>query len=300
MFEPALVITDVTKTLHAHTTTPVHAVRNLSLTVERGEIVAFLGPNGAGKSTTLDMVLGLTTPTSGTVQVLGMSPREAITAGRVAAVLQSGGLLADLTVGETVGMIAHLNGHHLDPAEAMRRAGIEELDKRRVSQCSGGEQQRLRFALALLPEPDLLILDEPTAGMDVNARHEFWATMRAEAHEGRTIIFATHYLEEAEQFAERVAMIANGALIADGHTDDIRRMTGRKTVTLQWPDATAADLAAIPHAADLLRTGARIEFATDDADAAMRYLLTATPATEVEVTAAGLDDAFTQLIHSHN
>ncbi|RRJ87506.1 ABC transporter ATP-binding protein [Gulosibacter macacae] len=295
MNDIALRLTNVNKTFNVHSAEPVRAVRDLSLTINRGEIVAFLGPNGAGKTTSLDMVLGLTEPTNGTIEVFGGTPAKAIAAGRISAVLQSGGLLADLTVGETVRMIASLYANPLAPEEAMSRAGITKLEKRRVSKCSGGEQQRLRFALALLPEPDLLILDEPTAGMDVNARQEFWKTMRQEARGGRTIIFATHYLQEADEFAERIVMIAAGQLIADGPTAEIRELTGAKTVSVRWPNVTEADLERLPGVSDVVITDDRAEFKTGDADAAARILLTETPATDLEIRSAGLDAAFTAL-----
>ena len=176
----------------------VVAVDGIDVEIAAGEIVAFLGPNGAGKTTTLDIALGLVPPTSGTVEVLGTTPRRAVIAGKVSAVLQTGGLLRDLSVGETVRAVAAL--HHADARvdDVVRRAGLDRLVARKVGKCSGGEQQRLRFALALLPDPQLLILDEPTAGMDAGARREFWETMHAETSEGRTVVFATHYLEEAQ------------------------------------------------------------------------------------------------------
>ncbi|MBO9626595.1 MAG: ABC transporter ATP-binding protein, partial [Microbacterium sp.] len=179
----------------------VQAVDGVSLRIERGEVVALLGPNGAGKTTTLDMLLGLAEPSSGTVRVLGGHPDAASKSGAIAAVLQTGGLLGDLTVGETVRLIASLHGRAaLDRVpEVMRRADLDGLAKRKVSKCSGGEQQRVKFALAMVPDPDILVLDEPTAGMDVTARRHFWDVMRADADAGRTIVFATHYLEEAEQ-----------------------------------------------------------------------------------------------------
>lgn len=295
MNTPALRLDGVTKSFTAPGTEPVHAVRGIDLEIPRGEIVALLGPNGAGKTTTLDLVLGLASPTAGRVEVFGDAPAEAVADGRISAVLQTGGLLGDLTVEETVRMIASLYRDPLEPAEAMRRAGLTRLARRRVSKCSGGEQQRLRFALALLPEPDLLVLDEPTAGMDVNARREFWATMRSEARDGRTIVFATHYLEEADHFAERIVVIADGRVIADGATADIRALTGAKTVSARWADATEADLAGIPAAEQLVRSGDRIEFQSPDADAAARHLLCATPADDVQIVPAGLDAAFTSL-----
>ena len=168
---PAVELRSLVKTFPpaaGRTTREVRAVDGVDLRIEPGEVVAFLGPNGAGKTTTLDMVLGLTEPTTGTARVFGRRPREAVIAGHVSAVLQTGGLLRDLTVRETVRMIASTYAASTPVDEVIDRAGLRALADRRVSKCSGGEQQRLRFALALLPDPRLLVLDEPTAGMDVD------------------------------------------------------------------------------------------------------------------------------------
>src|SRR5215831_1712273 len=152
----------------------VQAVRNVDLTIDQGEVVAFLGPNGAGKTSTIDMILGLSAPSGGEVSVLGMPPYQAIRRGLVAAVMQTGGLLKDLTVGETALYTASLFAGSADVPAALRRAGIAEIADRRVDKCSGGEQQRLRFAMALLSDPDLFVMDAPTTGMDVEGRREFW------------------------------------------------------------------------------------------------------------------------------
>ncbi|MCI1964500.1 MAG: ABC transporter ATP-binding protein, partial [Ancrocorticia sp.] len=200
----------VTKTFRSGTGPHIRAVDGLSLSIGEGETVAFLGPNGAGKTTTLDMVLGLTTPSTGTLQVLGHRPRDAVRRGLVAAVLQTGGLLRDITVEETVEVIAAQYAKHLPVDDVIERAGLTQIAKRRISKCSGGEQQRVRFALALLPDPKVIILDEPTAGMDIAGRIDFWNAMRQERH--RTVIFATHYLEEAQQFADRIILINHGKL----------------------------------------------------------------------------------------
>src|SRR3954447_25114224 len=177
---------------------PVTAVDGLDLTVQPGEVVAFLGPNGAGKTSTIDVLLGLSRPDAGTVEVFGLPPRTAVAQGLVTAVMQTGGLLKDLTVGETVQLTAALFAHTRPVAEVLERAGLTEIANRRVGKCSGGQQQRLRLAMALLPEPELIVLDEPTTGMDVEGRREFWSAIRADAERGRTVLFATHYLEEAD------------------------------------------------------------------------------------------------------
>jgi len=289
---PAIELAGLTRTF----STPhgaVRAVRGIDLHVRRGEVVALLGPNGAGKTTTLDLVLGLLRPTTGTARVLGLPPRRAVADGRVSAVLQTGGLLEDLSVLETVRMVAALHPRHAPVAEVLARAGLEDLARRRVSKCSGGQRQRLRFALALLPEPDLLVLDEPTAGMDVGARRAFWTAMHAEAGRGRTVLFATHYLEEADAFADRVVVMAGGRVVADGSPDEIRARATRRTVSVRWNDDAAP--AGLPHAASVRRHGSRVLLTTTDADALCRHLLTRTAASELEVRGPSLETAFLDL-----
>ncbi len=238
MSTPAVLMTGLTKTFTAPAGThgpPITAVDGVDLTIRPGEVVAFLGPNGAGKTTTVDMLLGLTEPTGGTVEVYGTSPRRAVAAGRVSAVLQTGGLLPDFTVRETVRAIAALHGRPDRVDHVIERAGLGELAGRLVQACSGGEQQRLKFALALVADPDLVVLDEPTTGMDVGARRDFWDTMRADAAAGRTIVFATHYLAEADEFADRTVLMARGRIVADAPTAEVRAAYGGRTVSFRPP-----------------------------------------------------------------
>jgi ABC-2 type transport system ATP-binding protein len=279
--------------------TEVRAVDGIDLRIEQGEVVAFLGPNGAGKTTTLDMVLGLTEPTSGTAQVFGRRPREAVVGGHVSAVLQTGGLLRDLTVRETVRMIASTYAVHSPVDEVIARAGLGTLADRRVSKCSGGEQQRLRFALALLPDPRLLVLDEPTAGMDVTARRDFWDTMHADASTGRTVVFATHYLEEADAFADRIVLIAAGRIVADGTTAEIRSRASGRTVSATPPPGSVSEAVARLRTVDGVREveerGSRVVVTAGDSDAVARLLLLDLGGTDLEIVTAGLEQAFMTL-----
>ena len=235
MSTPALEAIGLTKRFRGQDGEVVTAVDGVDLVIGSGEIVAFLGPNGAGKTTTVDLFLGLTSPTTGSIQVYGGAPHRAVADGRVSAVLQTGGLLPDFTVGETIRAVAALHGRPERVDAVIERAGLGPLTHRLVKACSGGEQQRLKFALALVPDPDLVILDEPTTGMDVGARQDFWSTMRADAADGRTIVFATHYLAEADAFADRTVLMARGRIRADGPTAEVRAAYGGHTVTFRPP-----------------------------------------------------------------
>ncbi|MEV1283385.1 ABC transporter ATP-binding protein [Modestobacter sp. NPDC049651] len=290
---PAVALHGLTKRFGA-----VTAVDGLDLTVQPGEIVAFLGPNGAGKTSTIDMVLGLSRPDAGTVEVFGLPPRTAVAQGLVTAVMQSGGLLKDLTVGETVELTAALFAHTRPVAEVLDRAGLTDIAGRRVAKCSGGQQQRLRFAMALLPEPELLILDEPTTGMDVEGRREFWSAIRADAEAGRTVVFATHYLEEADAYADRIVLVSGGRVVADGTAAEIKALSAGRLVTATWIDATPAQAAAlyqVEGVEDVEQRGDTVLVRTRDSDGLARHLLTATPARDLQITSRGLEDAFLAL-----
>jgi ABC-2 type transport system ATP-binding protein len=273
----------------------VTAVDGIDLTVEPGEVVAFLGPNGAGKTSTIDMVLGLSHPTAGSVEVLGMSPRAAIARGLVSAVMQTGGLLKDLTVRETVAYTASLFAASQSVDQVLAIAGIDGIADRKVAKCSGGEQQRLRFAMALLPDPALLLLDEPTTGMDVEGRRAFWHAIRADAARGRTVLFATHYLEEADQYADRVVLISRGRIVADGSGSEIKSLASGRTVRATLPGADASALRALPGVESVELRGDTVLVHGRDTDAVARHLLTATAARDLEITARGLEDAFISL-----
>jgi ABC-2 type transport system ATP-binding protein len=290
---PAVSLSGVTKAFG-----DVRAVRGIDLELEQGEIVAFLGPNGAGKTTTIDMMLGLSRPTTGEVSVLGMEPRQAIARGLVSAVMQTGGLIKDLSVRETVEYTASLFADSRPVDEVLENAGITGIADRKVGKCSGGEQQRLRFAMALLSDPALLLLDEPTTGMDVEGRRTFWSAIRRDAEQGRTVLFATHYLEEADQYADRIVLISQGKIVADGTGSEIRALTSGRTVRATIPDAddeTASKLAAIGGVDGVELRGDTVLLHAKDSDAVARYLLTETGARDLEITSRGLEDAFLSL-----
>lgn len=208
----------------------VRAVDGLTLELHPGETVALLGPNGAGKSTTLDLLLGLKRPDSGVVRVFGAGPREAIVGGRVGAMLQSGGLMDEVTVGELVRLACDLHPKPFRVTDVLARAGISPIADRKVNKLSGGQAQRVRFALATAGDSDLIVLDEPTTGMDVTTRQAFWSTMREQADQGRTVLFATHYLEEADAIADRVLVLHRGRLLADGTAAEIKAKAGARRI----------------------------------------------------------------------
>jgi ABC-2 type transport system ATP-binding protein len=274
----------------------VTAVDGISLRIRPGEVVALLGPNGAGKTTTVDMLLGLAQPTEGSVQVYGRRPHDAVALGLVSAVMQTGGLLKDYTVEETVRLTAVLFGKPASAAgEALERAGIADIGKRLVGKCSGGQQQRLRFAMALLPDPELLILDEPTTGMDVGGRHDFWQAIRRDAQGGRTVIFATHYLEEADAYADRVVFVRRGRIVADGTAAEVKALASGRTVRATLPSAALAELQAIAGVDTAEIRGDTVYLHGRNTDDIARHLLNHTDARDLEITSRNLEEAFLTL-----
>jgi ABC-2 type transport system ATP-binding protein len=274
----------------------VTAVDGVNLTIRPGEVVALLGPNGAGKTTTIDMLLGLSRPDQGRVSVYGRAPHEAVALGLVSAVMQTGGLLKDYTVEETVRLTAVLFGRGgAEVDAALERAGLTEARKRLVGKCSGGQQQRLRFAMALLPDPELLILDEPTTGMDVSGRHDFWQAIRQDARGGRTVIFATHYLDEADAYADRIVFVRRGRVVADGTAAEVKALAAGRTVRATLPGATAAELLLLPGVETAEVRGDQIYLHAKDTDPVARHLLTNTAARDLEITSRNLEEAFLTL-----
>ncbi len=280
----------------------VKAVNGLDLVLRPGETVALLGPNGAGKSSSLDLLLGLREPDEGSVTLFGGAPRAAIEAGRVGAMLQSGGLMTDVLVRELVRLACavHPRGHR--PEQVLSEAGIADIADRRVDKLSGGQEQRVRFALAIAGRADLIVLDEPTTGMDVSVRQQFWAAMRGQADQGRTVLFATHYLEEADSIADRVLVLHRGRLIADGSSAEIKAKAGARRISFELHEADGpvpqAALRALPGLVSLdvsshvhgVRT-VRIRTTDADADVAGLYRAGLYPR-GLEVSSLGLEQAF--------
>jgi ABC-2 type transport system ATP-binding protein len=255
----------------------VLAVDNLSLTVERGQTVALLGPNGAGKTTTISMLLGLSTPDAGSIAVFGAAPGSPAAQANVGAMLQDGGMMPGVRVGELLAMVRSLYAAPL------------ALDER----LSGGQSQRLRLAMALIGDPRLLILDEPTAAMDVETRRGFWHAMEGFTDRGRTILFSTHYLEEADVTADRIVMMARGRVVADGTPAAIKDSVGLRVIRFSIAGAGIAGIDTLPGAVSATAHGNRVELRCSDSDAALRSLLASRPdAYDIEVAGVALEDAF--------
>jgi ABC-2 type transport system ATP-binding protein len=275
---------------------PIRAVRGIDVSIAAGETAALLGPNGAGKSTTIDMLLGLARPDGGTVAVFGRSPREAVDAGLVGAMLQTGGLIRDLSVRELVAMMASLYPDPMDVEEALEVTGLTEIAGQRTHKLSGGQTQRVRFALAIVCNPELLVLDEPTVALDVEGRREFWGIMRGFAARGKTVLFATHYLEEADANADRAILMAHGRIVADGPTTEIKARVGRRTLRATLPDADPSSLADLPGVASAERHGDAVILSCVDSDQSIRALLEHYPAAkDIEIVGGSLEDAFLEL-----
>jgi ABC-2 type transport system ATP-binding protein len=269
----------------------VQAVAGVDLTIRSGEVVALLGPNGAGKSTTIEILLGLVKPDQGSVQLYGKSPVDAIAAGQVGVMLQSGGIIEDAKVGELLDLVAGLHKDPLPVADALQRAGIADLTGRKLKALSGGQKQRVRFAMAIVAQPDLIVLDEPTTGMDVESRRDFWAAMHAETARGRTVLFATHYLEEADAYADRVVLMRDGKIVADGTAAQIKASVSGRTIRATVPGADLATLATLPGVRNVETRGDVVLLQCADSDDTLRYLLANTPAHDIEITSADLEDA---------
>jgi ABC-2 type transport system ATP-binding protein len=275
---------------------PIRAVRGIDVSIAAGETVALLGPNGAGKSTTIDMVLGLSTPDAGTVSVFGRSPRESVDAGLVGAMLQTGGLIRDLSVSELIAMMASLYPDPMGVEEALEVTGLKAIAGQRTHKLSGGETQRVRFALAIVTNPELLVLDEPTVALDVEGRREFWSIMREFAARGKTVLFATHYLEEADANADRAILMAHGRVVADGPTTEIKARVGRRTLRATLPGVDPTSLADLPGVASAERHGDAVSLSCVDSDRTIRALLEQYPAArDIEIAGGSLEEAFLEL-----
>jgi ABC-2 type transport system ATP-binding protein len=295
--EPAVVFRDVVKVYHSG----VRALDNVSFQIRRGETVALLGPNGAGKSTAIDTMLGLRKPTSGEVRVLGRPPAAAVAAGEIGGMLQTGGLPEGSKVGELVGLFRQLYRDRRSLDGLLRLAGISDLADRRVEQLSGGQTQRVRFALALAGNPELLFLDEPTSALDVEARRAFWRSVESITAQGATVLFATHYLDEADANADRIIVMNRGRVIADGTPTEVKSHTGTRNIRFLSPAPDPAVYLKLPGVTEVHVNGDLVTIRSGDSDATLPALYgLGLPVKSMEVGGGGLEEALIALTSDDN
>lgn len=273
----------------------VRAVDGIGLAVRRGETVALLGRNGAGKSSTIALLLGLDEPDAGQVRLFGDTPGRAVRAGRVGAMLQDGSGVPRVTVRELLTFVASTYPRPMPVTEALALAGLTELAGRRVDRLSGGQTQRVRFAVALAGNPELLVLDEPTAALDAEARRAFWGSMRAYAARGNTVLFSTHYLTEADENADRIVVLDRGRIVADGSGEHIKQSIGGSLVAFDLAGSGTEGLDRLPGVTSVEIRGDRARLRTDDADATVTALVARGALRRLEVSPASLEDAFLHL-----
>ncbi|MFN8512345.1 MAG: ABC transporter ATP-binding protein [Chloroflexia bacterium] len=271
----------------------VRALHGVSLAVGQGETVALLGPNGAGKTTAISLLLGLRRPTSGSALLFGRDPRDLASRLRTGVMLQESGVPDTLKVGEVVELFRRLYPQPLGVAETLAAAGLESKATALVTGLSGGQKQRLYFALSIVGDPDLLFLDEPTVGLDVEARQVFWSYINGLVDRGKTIVLTTHYLEEADALANRIVVIDRGHVIAEGTPAAIKARVGGKTVRFRAAGLDEGRVAALSGVGGVRRTGDKFEFYTLQPEDALGRLFAARVAlSELEVVGAGLEEAF--------
>ena len=278
----------------------VRALDGVDLALRGGELLALLGPNGAGKTTAIGLLLGLLRADGGTVELFGQDPQAIDARRHIGVMLQDAALPPTLRVGELIRLVASYYPAPRSVAESAELAGVSDLLKRPYGKLSGGQQRRVQFALALCGRPKLLFLDEPTVGMDIDARRRLWEAIRHLVAEGNGVVLTTHYLEEAEALADRVCVMARGKVISEGSVDALRARIAMKRVrcTTRF---TPEEVAQWPGVAEATRDGDRLCIATETAEAIVRRLLAADPElAALEVRAAGLAEAFTELTRDDN
>ncbi|MCQ6562444.1 ABC transporter ATP-binding protein [Paenibacillus mendelii] len=275
------------------------AVDSLSLTIEQGTVVALLGPNGAGKTTTVSMILGLQQPTTGSVKLLGGDPREISVRDRIGAMLQEVSVVDSLKVAETINLFRSYYTKPLPLDRLLKVSNLEGERNKLASALSGGQQRRLGFAIALAGDPDVLFLDEPTVGMDVSSRQLFWETVRAMAGRGRTIVLTTHYLEEADSVADRIVVINNGKLVADGTPSEIKAGTNGRVISFTAGSSVTTELLrAIPGIDDIEWSQNRVMLKSADTDRLLINLVKyGIEMRDIEIMSGGLEEAFQTLVN---
>ena len=278
----------------------ITALDGLSLALRPGEIVALLGPNGAGKSTAVRLMLGLSSPTSGTARIFGGDPRLSSTRTRIGAMLQVASVPKTLKVREHIELFRSYYPHPLPFGEVVRIAQLEGIEERLFEKLSGGQRQRLLFGLALCGDPEIVFLDEPTVGMDIEARRGLWAQIRTLAERGKTILLTTHYLEEADALASRIVVINRGRMVAEGTPAEIKSRTASRKIRCRT-ELRAAQIWAMPGVVNVQQAGAETTITADHVESLVRALLAGDAGLSgLEVFSPGLEDAFLDLLKPAN
>ncbi len=274
---------------------PITALDNFSLELGAGEVVALLGPNGAGKTTAVRLLLGLIAPNTGSVRVLGRDPRDAETRTRIGAMLQVARVPEMLRVREHIDLFRSYYPHPLPAAEVLRIAKLEGIADQLFGKLSGGQKQRVLFGLALCGNPDLIFLDEPTVGMDIESRRGLWDQVRALSAAGKTILLTTHYLEEADMLANRIVVLNKGKLLCEGTSAEIKhRVSGRKIRCVTQLDLEF--LRALPSVSDVQQDREAVLIVAEDPERVVREMLLRDETLQgLEVSSGALEDAFLEL-----
>ena len=291
---PIAVLDNVTKKYGAIT-----ALDGLSLALRPGEIVALLGPNGAGKSTAVRLLLGLSAPTAGTARIFGGDPRDAATRTRIGAMLQVGAMPKTLKVKEHIDLFRSYYPKPLSVAEIVRIAQLEGLENRLFQALSGGQRQRLLFGLAMCGDPEIVFLDEPTVGLDIEARRGLWEQIRSLAARGKTVLLTTHYLEEADALAHRIIVVNKGRVVSEGTPAEIKKRGATRKIRCATV-VTAAEIWAIESVIDVEQTGRTTCITAGNPEAVLRRLLALDlEFSDLEVVSPGLEEAFLALTHGN-
>lgn len=279
------------------------AVNNVSFSIKKGEVIAILGPNGAGKTTTISMLLGLLHPTSGSIQLFGLNPSEKKAREKIGTMLQEVSVMNGLKSKELLELIRNYYPNPLSLKELIQLTGLTDTDLRtRAEKLSGGQKRRLSFALALSGNPDLIMFDEPTVGMDITSRNRFWKTIKQLAAQGKTIIFTTHYLQEADDVAERILLFHNGSIIADGTPAEIKARIAKQAVSFTTNDPFQAFEKLNQHSVvtNIYQKNERIIVQTGDTDAVLALLFEEkVGAQQIQIENGKLEEAFEQLTNNH-
>lgn len=273
----------------------IAALDGFSLAVNRGELLALLGPNGAGKSTAISILLGLQTPDRGTAELFGEEPQSIYARRRIGVMMQEINLSPVMHGREFIAQTASYYARPYEPDDVIKRLGIEKIADRPYGKLSGGQKRQVQFGMAIVGRPELMFLDEPTVGLDLQAREALWQVLRDLIHEGCSIVLTTHHLEEAEALANRVAVMTHGKLVASGTVDDIRAHVSRKSILCRT-SVPIGTMRAWPEVLQVSEDSGRIQIVTRDAEGALRLLLAADAGVrDIEVRRAGLAEAFAEI-----